>query len=155
MTDALNLHVISALLFSSDFSTSVSPLYWGAQTGTQHSRCVSPELTRRKDHLPQPTANILPHTAKKAFGCLCHKGMLLVHVQLFFQDSQMLLCRVAFQLLSTQPILVPAVNLPQLHDLVQNIIGLHKIPAGSFLQPLYIPLNCYTATWHIRCISCI
>lgn len=152
MTDAPTLNIISAVLFSSHFSTS---LYWGAQTGTQHSRCASPVLSRREDHLPQPTGNILPNTVKKAFGCLCHKGMLLVHVQVVCQDSQMLLCRATFQLASTQPILVHGINLPQLQDLVLNIIWLHEIPVCSFLQPVNTSLNAYTATWHIRCISCI
>lgn len=67
----------------------------------------------------------------------------------------MLLCRATFQLVSTQPILVHGINLPQLQDLVLNIVGLNEIPVCSFLQPVYILLNAYTATWSIRCISCI
>lgn len=73
--------------------------YWGAQSWTQHSRRVSPLLSREKDPFPQPAGHALPNAAQESIGCLCCRGTLLTHVQLgVHQDPHSLSCKAAFQL---------------------------------------------------------
>ena len=78
----------------SNTPTSVS--YWRAQHWTQHSRCVSPGLSRGKG-LPSSTRR---QCFSEYSPSGWRKGLLLAHVQLgVHQDHQVLFCRAAFQML--------------------------------------------------------
>jgi len=67
-----------------------------------------------KDHLPRLAGNVLPNAAQKVVGLLSHKVAWLAHVQLCVQqDPQVLFCKVAFQSVSLQPLLVPGAIPPE------------------------------------------
>ena len=78
---------------------SISALYCGAQSWTQHSRCLA--SADEKNHLPSPAVNSLPNAAQKAAGFVCDNCTLLAHGKLgVHQDPQIFLCSAAFQLAS-------------------------------------------------------
>ena len=88
--------IISVSICWTSFSMCMSVLCWRAQTRTQHSRCVSSVLRRGKDQLPPPAGNAFPNAAQSAVGLLCHKYVLLAHIQLVHEDPQVCLCTVVF-----------------------------------------------------------
>lgn len=88
----------------------------------------------RKDHLPQFAGNTLPKVVqnnRSFFGKLIAHGQLGVH--------HVLLCRVVFQLVSPQHMLVPEViplpvkdsALPLVEVLVSSFLQLFKGPSDS------------------------
>ena len=57
------------------------------------------------------------------------------------RTGQGLFCRVVYQLVSPQPILVLGVIPSQVQDSALPIVDLHEHPVGPFLQPAKVPLN--------------
>lgn len=70
---------------------------------------------------------------------LC-EGTLLTRVQLLVHP-QALFCRAVSQSASPQPVLVPGVASSWVQESALASVKLHKIPAGTVLQPIAVPLN--------------
>lgn len=67
---------------------------------------------------------------------------MLAHVQLLVhQDPHALYCRAASQSAGTQPILVRGLTSSQVQEFALALVKLHKIHAGTVLQPIAAPLN--------------
>lgn len=62
-----------------DSRLSISFLYWGAKTWTQHSDVSLQCWAERRDHLPQAAGETHPNRPKEAVVLLCHRGALLAH----------------------------------------------------------------------------
>lgn len=112
-----------------------------------------------KDDLPQLAGNALPSAAQDDVALLCSKGTLLAHLQVVHQNPQVLFCKAAFQLISSQPVLVQGVVPPQGLDLAFAFVDLHDVPISPFLQPTQVPLNGSTTAWCIGhssqfCVIC-
>lgn len=83
-------------------------LYWGVQDWTQHSRHVSPVLSRGEG---PPLLLCWQQCAQCSVECrcrLCCEGPLIAHGQLgIHQYCQVLLCKAAFPPTSSQPVFLP------------------------------------------------
>lgn len=89
-----------------------------------------------KDNLLQPAGNALPNAARDATGLLCHKGMLLVDVQL---DALLDPESFSTNLLSSlQPRMMPGIIPAQLKDFSFSFVELQGTPVVPFLQTIKI-----------------
>lgn len=86
--------------------------YWEVKKWTQHFKCVLPVLGRGKvsSHF---SGSAVPHRAQEAVTLLCSMRALLAKRPNRPPRPQLLLCQTAFQLVSSQCVLVSGVFLPR------------------------------------------
>ena len=68
-------------------------------------------------------------------------GALLAHSQLGVHQDPKPLCRAAFQLVGSQPVLVPGVIPTQMQDFAFSLVELREIPLILIIQSVKVPLN--------------
>lgn len=129
---------------------SPSVLYCRAQTWTEHSRCVSPGLSRTEGSSP------LTCWQYSSVCCTGHCSCCLL--QAYIAGSWSTGClpgpsdlpgNTAFQMVGPEHILVQCYFL-LVHNLAISIIVLDEVPVCLFLQPAEVPPNGSTTIW---CIS--
>lgn len=122
----------------------------GVQQRRKHPRYVSSVLSGGK-RSPLPLLSVL---------CLMQLRMPAVifamraHCWLTFnlvsiRTPKGLLCTAAFQLGSSQLVVVPGVVPSQGQDFALPLVELHEGPVGPFLQPVQVPLDISTTLWPI------
>lgn len=87
---------------------------------------------------------LLPNTSQNAIRFLFLKASWLT----FNHDFQVLFCRAALQLGSSQPVLVRVVP-PQVQDFALSLVEHCEILVSPFLQPVKLPLDCNRIFGHI------
>lgn len=101
-----------------------------------------------------PADNTLPNAAQGAVGSLCCKVTSLACVQMIaHHDTQVLLCRSAFQPAGLYLVLVSQVVLHQVQHFALYFIELHEVSFCLSLQTVDVPLNGKKPIWHINCMN--
>ena len=86
--------------------------------------------------------NTLPNAVQETVDLLCCEVTSLARVQLIVhQNTQVLLCRPAFQSVGLQFVLVSGVIPPLVQHFALPFVELHEVSICPVLQPVKVPLN--------------
>jgi len=104
-----------------------------------------------EENLPRPAGHSLLKASQDPIGLLGNKGTLLARGSLVIhQDTQVPLCRAAFQQVSPELVLVYWGTPAQLQEPTHVLVELDQVPLCPTLQLVQVSLNGSTALW---CIS--
>lgn len=122
---------------------SISVLYGGPRTEP-----IAPDAWVEKDPLPWPAGSAFPNATQQALGLLCCKCTLMPRDELdVHQNPNVLHSRVAFQVISPQPVLMISVRPPQLQDWHFPLLNLLRYVLAHCSTLTRVPLNKSTPIW--------
>lgn len=122
-------------------------LYWEVKKWTQHFKCVLPVLGRGKVSSVSFFGSAVPHRAQEAL--LCHMSTLLAKRLKSPAGPQFLLCQAAFQLVSSQCVLLSGVFLLRSWTLGFPFLNFMKFLVAHFSSIVWVSLSGSTDVWYI------